>query len=200
VVLLDEIEKAHPDVYQMLLQIMDDGSLSDSYGRRVSFRNVILIMTSNLSARLIEKEFTMGFQNQAPETSYKKMSDGIKTELKKVFSPEFLNRIDEIVVFKKLDRVSIASIVDLQIQRVRDRLKEEKLDIEVTPEAKEWIVEKGYDPAYGARPLRRTIQKYVENPLSERILSGEARPGSVIRVEVRGDSLFLVEKTAVEAV
>ncbi|MBI5179704.1 MAG: ATP-dependent Clp protease ATP-binding subunit [Nitrospinae bacterium] len=200
VVLLDEIEKAHPDVYQMLLQIMDDGSLTDSYGRRVSFRNVILIMTSNLSARLIEKDFTMGFQTQEPAVGYKKMSDGIKAELKKVFSPEFLNRIDEIVVFKKLDRESIAHIVDLQLEKVRERLKDEKLDIEVMPEAKEWIVDKGYDPAYGARPLRRAIQKYLENPLSEKILSGEVKPGSVIRVEVRGDALFLAEKTAVEAV
>jgi ATP-dependent Clp protease ATP-binding subunit ClpC len=200
VVLLDEIEKAHSDVYQMLLQIMDDGSLTDSFGRRVSFRNVILIMTSNLSARFIEKEFTMGFHNVEEKADHQKMSGIIKAELKKSFSPEFINRIDEVVVFKKLDRESISHIVDLQLEKVRDRLKEEKMDLEITVEAKEWILNKGFDPAYGARPLRRTIQKYLENPLSEKILSGEAKPYCVFKAEIRGDAIFISEKSAVEAV
>ncbi|MBI5638325.1 MAG: ATP-dependent Clp protease ATP-binding subunit [Nitrospinae bacterium] len=200
VVLLDEIEKAHPDIYQMLLQIMDDGSLTDSFGRRVSFKNVILIMTSNLSARLIEKDFTMGFQTIEGETTHKKMSEGIRMELKKVFSPEFLNRVDEIVVFRKLERDSMARIMDLQLAKVRQRLVEEHLDIEVSREAKDWLIEKGFDPSYGARPLRRGIQKYLENPLSEKILSGDFKPGSTIMVELRGDALHLVEKAAVETV
>ncbi len=200
VVLLDEIEKAHPDIYQMLLQIMDDGSLTDSFGRRVSFKNVILIMTSNLSARLIEKDFSMGFQAIEGETTHKKMSDGIRTELKKVFSPEFLNRVDEIVVFRKLTRDSMVRIIDLQLAKVRQRLAEENLDIEITREAKEWLIDKGFDPSYGARPLRRGIQKYLENPLSEKILSGVFKPGSTIMVELRDDALHLTEKAAVETV
>ncbi len=198
VVLLDEIEKAHPDIYQMLLQIMDDGSLTDSFGRRVSFKNVILIMTSNLSARLIEKDFSMGFQAIEGETTHKKMSDGIRTELKKVFSPEFLNRVDEIVVFRKLTRDSMARIIDLQLAKVRQRLAEESLDIEINREAKEWLIDKGFDPSYGARPLRRGIQKYLENPLSEKILSGVFKSGSTIMVELRNDALHLTEKAAVE--
>ncbi len=200
VVLLDEIEKAHPDIYQMLLQIMDDGSLTDSFGRRVSFKNVILIMTSNLSARLIEKEFTMGFQNIEGETTHKKMSEGIRAELKKVFSPEFLNRVDEIVVFRKLARDSMARIIDLQLEKVRQRLLEESLDIEMSREAKDWLIDKGFDPSYGARPLRRGIQKYLENPLSEKILSGIFKPGSTIMVELRDDALHLTEKATVETV
>ncbi|MBI3795305.1 MAG: ATP-dependent Clp protease ATP-binding subunit [Nitrospinae bacterium] len=201
VVLLDEIEKAHPDVYQMLLQIMDDGSLTDSFGRRVSFRNVILIMTSNLSARFIEKDFTMGFQTTENNSQdYQKMSGLIKAELKKSFSPEFINRIDEVVVFKKLDRESIAHIVDMQIEKVRELLKEEKLDLEITPEVKEWIINKGYDPAYGARPLRRVIQRYLENPLSEKILSGEAKSYGILKAEIRDDTIYISEKVAVEAV
>ncbi len=200
VVLLDEIEKAHSDVYQMLLQIMDDGSLTDSFGRRVSFRNVILIMTSNLSARFIEKEFTMGFQTHEGAADHQKMSGIIKAELKKSFSPEFINRIDDVVVFKKLDRHSIANIVDLQIEKVRERLKEEKLDLEITQEVRDWILEKGYDASYGARPIRRTIQKYLETPLSEKILSGEAKPYGVLKAEIRDGSIHISEKSAVEAV
>ena len=199
VVLLDEIEKAHPDVYQMLLQIMDDGSLTDSFGRHVSFRNVILIMTSNISGRQIEKNFSMGFQTQEEEATHKKMSDGIRSELKRTFSPEFLNRIDEVVVFHKLMRKSISKIIELQLERVRQRLKEEKIDLEFSPEAMEWLIDKGYDPAYGARPIKRAIQKHLENPLSEKILYEELKPGSIARVEIKDDTLIIVEKTAVQS-
>ncbi|GMT42915.1 MAG: negative regulator of genetic competence ClpC/MecB [bacterium] len=200
VVLLDEIDKAHSDVYQMLLQIMDDGSLTDSFGRHISFRNVILIMTSNLSARYIEKDFTLGFQTSEEEKNHKKMSDGIKTELKRAFSPEFLNRIDDIVVFRKLDQEAISGIVDLQIDKVRDRLKEERYEFEISDKAKKWLADKGFDPSYGARPIRRTIQKHLENLLSEKILYGEIKPGAVICVDLQGDALIIGEKTTIESV
>ncbi len=200
VVLLDEIEKAHHDVYQMLLQIMDDGVLTDSYGRHVSFKNVIIILTSNLSARYIEKNFTMGFQTPSEEMTHQKMSNGIKSELKRAFSPEFLNRIDETVVFHKLGKESITHIIDLQLERVCKRLREEKYDMEVTAEARNWLLEKGYEPAYGARPLKRCIQKYIETPLSEKILYGEIKPGSTVLIELRGDALNLIEKAPVESV
>lgn len=199
VVLLDEIEKAHPDVYQTLLQIMDDGSLTDSFGRHVSFRNIILIMTSNISARHIEKNLALGFQTQAEEGTHKKMSDGIRSELKRTFSPEFLNRIDEIVVFHKLKRDSIGRIIDIQINRIRERLKEERIELDLTSEAKEWLVDKGFDPAYGARPIKRAIQKYLENPLSEKILYAEIKPGSTARVELKDDLLVVVEITTVQS-
>jgi ATP-dependent Clp protease ATP-binding subunit ClpC len=199
VVLLDEIEKAHPDVYQMLLQIMDDGSLTDSFGRHVSFRNVILIMTSNISARHIEKNLSLGFQTQDESDAHKRMSEGIRSELKRTFSPEFLNRIDEVVVFHKLMRDSISKIIDLQLERLRGRLKEERIDLELSPEAKEWLIDKGYDPAYGARPIKRAIQKFLENPLSEKILYAEIKPGGTARVEVKDDALVIVEKTAVQS-
>lgn len=199
VVLLDEIEKAHPDVYQTLLQIMDDGSLTDSFGRHVSFRNIILIMTSNISARQIEKNLALGFQTQGEEGTHKKMSDGIRSELKRTFSPEFLNRIDEIVVFRKLKRESIARIIDIQINRIRERLKEEQIELDMTSEAKEWLIDKGYDPAYGARPIKRAIQKYLENPLSEKILYAEIKLGSTARIELKDDLLVVVETTTVQS-
>ena len=199
VVLLDEIEKAHPDVYQMLLQIMDDGSLTDSFGRHVSFRNIILIMTSNISGRAIEKNLSLGFQAQAEESTHKKMSDGIRSELKRTFSPEFLNRIDEVVVFRKLMRESISKIIELQLDRVRQRLKEEQIGLEFSPEAMEWLIDKGYEPAYGARPIKRAIQKHLENPLSEKILYGDLKPGSTARIEIKDDVLIVIEKTAVQS-
>jgi ATP-dependent Clp protease ATP-binding subunit ClpC len=199
VVLLDEIEKGHPDIYQMLLQIMDEGVLTDSFGRKVSFKNVILIMTSNLSARAIEKNFSLGFQAPREEEQYRKMSDEIRGELKRTFSPEFLNRIDEIVVFRKLGRDSISNIIDLQIGKLNERLHEENIEMEIAPEAKEWLIDKGYDDAYGARPLKRALQKYLENPLSDKILKGEIKPGGSVRVELRDDSLLLQTKAEVES-
>jgi len=199
VVLLDEIEKGHPDIYQMLLQIMDEGVLTDSFGRKVSFKNVILIMTSNLSARAIEKNFSLGFQAPREEEQYRKMSDEIRGELKRTFSPEFLNRIDEIVVFRKLGRDSISKIIDIQLGKLGERLHEENIEMEVAPGAKEWLIDKGYDDAYGARPLKRALQKYLENPLSDKILKGEIKPGGSVRVELRNDSLLLQTKAEVES-
>ncbi len=199
VVLLDEIEKGHPDIYQMLLQIMDEGILTDSYGRQVSFRNVILIMTSNLSARAIEKSVSLGFQSEAEEFGYKKMSDEIRGELKRTFSPEFLNRVDEVVVFNKLNRNSISKIVDLQLEKLAERLREEKIEIEISDDAKKWLMDKGYDQSNGARPIKRSIQKYLENPLSDKILYGELLPGGTAIVSLKDDAIFLEEKTTVES-
>jgi len=199
VVLLDEIEKGHPDIYQMLLQIMDEGTLTDSYGRHVSFRNVILIMTSNLSARSIEKNMSLGFQSASDEESSKKMDIEIRADLKRHFSPEFLNRIDEVVIFNKLQRESIERIIDLQLDRLRSRLFEEKMILEVSDAAKNWLVDKGYDPAYGARPLKRALQKYLENPISDKILADEMKRGSTVFVDLQDDELVLEEKSTVES-
>ena len=197
VVLLDEIEKAHSDIFHMLLQIMDDGRLTDSYGRHVSFKNVILIMTSNLSARIIEKGSTIGFQPDNPEMAHKKMEDGIKTELRRTFNPEFLNRIDEIVTFRKLDRENISRIVELQLDELKERLAEEGIGLEIDEAAKEFVIDEGYDPVYGARPLKRAIQKLLENPLSEEMLYGRFKRGSVVCVKLEGDRLEFSEKNPV---
>ncbi len=193
VVLLDEIEKSHGDIFHMLLQIMDDGRLTDSYGRHVSFKNVILIMTSNLSARIVEKGSTIGFQPDQPELAHKKMESEIKNELKRTFNPEFLNRIDEIVTFHRLDKDNITKIVDLQLEELGKRLKEEGIDIEVDEDAKGYIVEEGFDPQYGARPLKRAIQRMLENPLSEEMLKGRFKRGSVIQVRFDNGELIFLE-------
>ncbi|MBI4665871.1 MAG: ATP-dependent Clp protease ATP-binding subunit [Nitrospinae bacterium] len=197
VVLFDEIEKAHPDIFHMLLQIMDDGRLTDSYGRMVSFKNVIIIMTSNLSARIIEKGSTLGFQSDSVEMSHKKMSDGIKAELRRTFNPEFINRIDEIVTFRKLEREHIEKIVTLQIVQLNKRLVEEGVTLEVDDAAKEFIVNEGFDPSYGARPLKRAIQKLIENPLSEEMLLGRFKSGSVVLVKFEDGRIKFYEKNAV---
>jgi len=200
VILLDEIEKGHPDIYQMLLQIMDEGILTDSFGRQVSFKNSILIMTSNISARAIEKDVSLGFQQKSKGLEHEKMSNEIRGELKRTFNPEFLNRIDEVVVFRKLERESISSIVDIQLEKLAVRLQEEKIGIEISYEAKEWLIDKGFDPAFGARPLKRAIQRHLENPLSDRILFGAFRAGTTVMVSIKEDTLILEEKITVESV
>jgi ATP-dependent Clp protease ATP-binding subunit ClpC len=197
VVLFDEIEKGHPDIFHMLLQIMDEGRLTDSYGRTVSFKNVIIIMTSNLSARLIEKGSTLGFQSESLESSHKKMSDGIRTELRKTFNPEFINRIDEIVTFRKLEREHMARIVSLQLDVLNKRLIEEGLTIEIEESAQKHLLDEGFDPAYGARPLKRAIQKLIENPLSEEMLLGKIKRGSSVLVRLEEGKLAFHEKSAV---
>ncbi len=200
VVLLDEIEKAHADIYHMLLQIMDDGRLTDSYGRHVSFKNVILIMTSNLSARIVERGSAMGFQAEDAKLAHKKMEDEIKTELRRTFNPEFLNRIDEIVTFHKLEKEQIAQIVELQIDALSKRLEEEGIGIEVSADAKAHLVDEGFDPKYGARPLKRAVQRLIENPLSEEMLFGKFKRGSTVMVEKGPDGLTFHEKSPVDPV
>ena len=172
VVLLDEIEKAHPDVFNLLLQILEDGRLTDSFGRKISFRNVILIMTSNVGAEVIRKRGSLGFKEVTESIGYDDMKSFLLEEMKKNFKPEFLNRLDDIIVFKPLSREALISIVDTELHFVNARLREQDVEVELTSEAKEFFVEKGFDPVYGARPLRRTIQRFLEDPLAEDIIRG----------------------------
>jgi ATP-dependent Clp protease ATP-binding subunit ClpC len=183
VLLLDEIEKAHPDVFNILLQILEEGKLTDAQGRRVDFRNTIVIMTSNLGAAQISKNQGFGFSmGDEQGLSYDEMKGRVMAELKKVFRPELINRIDEIIVFHKLSKEEILSIVDLQLRRLREQMAVHEVAIELTDGAKELLVDKGYDPAMGARPLRRAIQREIEDPLADFVLGRELEPGSTILV------------------
>ncbi len=199
VVLLDEIEKAHPDVFNLLLQVLDEGRLTDSFGRKVNFRNTILIMTSNLGTRDLAKAGGLGFKRSDKKSIREKMVERVEEELKKTFNPEFLNRLDETVVFNPLERREIVQIVDLEIAEIFDRLKERDIGISLTPGAKALLAEKGYDPTYGARQLKRTIQKLVEDPMAEEILQGKYTAGSEVRVSKKGDGLQFVDANAVTA-
>ncbi len=190
-ILLDEIEKAHPDVFNILLQIFDDGHLTDAKGRRVDFRNSIIVMTSNIGSDLIKRDTSLGFAMKADEAStseqqYERMKGKVMDEVKRFFRPEFLNRIDASVVFHPLNKEYIIQIVDLMLNKVQEQLKEMKIEMEVTQEAKELLADKGYDPNFGARPLRRVIQDEIEDMLSEEFLAGRMRSGSVIVVDVAG--------------
>jgi len=202
-ILLDEIEKAHPDVFNILLQIFDDGHLTDAKGRRVDFRNCIVIMTSNIGAETIRKGSAIGFASRSDETKiqendYEKMKEKLLEELKKTFRPEFLNRIDSVMVFHALTKEHIRKIVDLMLVNVTNQLKDKGMKLEVTDTAKDFLGEKGYDEAFGARPLRRVIQDMIEDKLSDSILRGQFRPGDTVIVEVEGDEI-VVHTDAVEA-
>src|SRR2546425_1106411 len=194
VVLLDEIEKAHPDIYHVLLQVMDDGHLTDSYGRKVDFKNVVLIMTSNLSARAIEKNTAIGFQKDTEEVTFAKMKESVMNELKKTFNPEFLNRIDEAVMFHTLTMDHIKQIVDIMLRRLNQQMGERGITLEIDDNAKEWLAQQGYDSAYGARPLRRAIQRHIEDPLSEEVLRGEFPQGGVVQIKLAGEELVFLAK------
>jgi ATP-dependent Clp protease ATP-binding subunit ClpC len=189
VILLDEIEKAHPEAFNMLLQIMEDGSLTDAKGRKVDFRNTIIIMTSNVGAEAITREMTMGFgfkedAEKAQRREYDRMKDKVMAQLKQTFRPEFLNRIDATIVFHSLTPEQIRQIVELELKRVRKQLAEQDITLEVTPEAMDLLAERGYDHTYGARPLRRIIQNLIEDPLAEGLLNSRFHANSTIRVEV----------------
>jgi ATP-dependent Clp protease ATP-binding subunit ClpC len=200
VVLFDEIEKAHPDVFHILLQVMDDGRLTDSYGRSVDFKNVILIMTSNMGGRTIEKQTALGFQRDGDASALERMRENIKQELKRTFNPEFLNRIDESIMFHPLSLEHIAQIVDLQVDRLNKQLIEKGITIEIDEEAKRWLAQKGYDPSFGARPLKRVIQKQIEDPLSEEVVRGKFREGGIVEVKLAGDELtFSLKRDMVES-
>jgi ATP-dependent Clp protease ATP-binding subunit ClpC len=204
VILLDEIEKAHPDVFNILLQIMDEGRLTDAKGRRVDFRNTILIMTSNVGADLIRRETRVGFQTgkNAPQDAqyqYDQMKDKVLTEMKKLFRPEFLNRIDATVVFRALGREQIREIVDLLLSRTQEQLTEQRLTIEVTDEAKDLLMDKGFDEVYGARPMRRAIQDLIEDPLAEGLLHGRFRSGDTVLIGRQGTDLTMDTKVLVES-
>jgi ATP-dependent Clp protease ATP-binding subunit ClpC len=186
VVLLDEIEKAHPDVFNTLLQILEDGRLTDAQGKTVDFKNTVIIMTSNLGTHNLRKP-AMGFGQGSSDLTYEKMKERVQDELKRHFRPEFLNRIDEVIVFKELEKAEVKEIVALMIRRVEEQLKSQDVEIELTDAAKDLLVAKGYDPALGARPLRRAIQRFVEDPLSEKILWKEFDAGETIIVDVGPD-------------
>ena len=192
VILFDEIEKAHPDVFNILLQILEDGRLTDSQGRTVDFRNAILIMTSNIGAAMITKDTPLGFTQTAHKgMTYDDMKGRITGELKRVFKPEFLNRVDEVIVFHKLERTEIGSIVDLMIDRLRQQLKVSGVDIELTDAGRDVLVEKGYDPMLGARPLRRAIQRYIEDKLSDAMLERAFPEGTVVLVDGQNEDTVL---------
>jgi ATP-dependent Clp protease ATP-binding subunit ClpC len=188
VVLLDEIEKAHPDVFNILLQVLDDGILTDSLGRRVDFKNTILIMTSNIGTRELKKGGQFGFGSQGSKEDYGSMKSTIEEALKRVFNPEFLNRIDDTIVFHQLEKKHIVEIVDIQMRDLLKRVVSMGITIELTPEAKEFLADKGYDPAFGARPLRRALQRFVEDPIAEELLKGKYVEGTQIRCTVNPDA------------
>ena len=193
VVLFDEIEKAHPDVFNVLLQILEDGRLTDGKGRTVDFRNVVIIMTSNVGATSLHR--TLGFGAADEEDSYEKMKERILSDLKRTFRPEFLNRIDEIIVFHPLNEEHIKQIVGIMIDELNRKVAEYNLKVEVTPEAREALVKEGFDPAFGARPLRRVIQKRLEDNISEEMLQGKISPGDTIVVSHENGE-YKFEKTA----
>jgi ATP-dependent Clp protease ATP-binding subunit ClpC len=182
VVLLDEIEKAHPDVFNLLLQILEEGCLTDSFGRRVDFRNTVLIMTSNVGAKEIKGKKGLGFIAEESDAGYQQMKGRVLDELRKVFNPEFLNRLDEIIVFRQLEKTDLIKIIDILLKDLYKRLEAQKMEFEITEAAREFILEKGYNPDHGARPLKRAIQKYLEDPLSEKLLSGEFAKNDQIRI------------------
>jgi len=193
VILFDEIEKAHPDVFNILLQVLDEGVLTDNFGRKVDFRNTVIIMTSNLGARIIEKATPLGFQRETTGEVYETIKDNVMAELKKTFNPEFLNRVDELVVFHPLEKGHLLSIIDLLISELNRELVDQELILEMSQDVKDWLLERYYKPAYGARPMRRAIQKEIENPLSEEILKGKFRGSNKIRVVLEAETpVFLV--------
>jgi ATP-dependent Clp protease ATP-binding subunit ClpC len=196
VILFDEIEKAHRDVFNILLQVMDDGVLTDSQGRRVDFRNTVLIMTSNLGSKLITDRTALGFGTEETPTglSYQEMKAKVMSEVRETFRPEFLNRLDDVIVFHQLSQEEVYAIADLMIKELRERLAERKIEIEVTPAARDFLVKEGYDPKYGARPLRRTIERLVENAISDKILEGEFGRGDRIEIDVQEGKITFRKK------
>jgi ATP-dependent Clp protease ATP-binding subunit ClpC len=201
VILLDEVEKAHPEVFNSLLQILDDGRLTDGHGRTVDFKNTVVIMTSNVGAELIRRQMSIGFATKkegakGQKLDYDTMKERILAEMKKTFRPEFINRIDETIVFHQLTEEQLRQIVDLLVKDLQERLADRKLNIELSDKAKAWLAEEGYDPVYGARPLRRAIERYVENPLSAKLLQGEFGEGDTVTVDLGDKGLTFTAKAA----
>jgi ATP-dependent Clp protease ATP-binding subunit ClpC len=196
VILFDEVEKAHPDVVQLLLQILEDGRLTDSLGRTVDFRNTIIIMTSNVGASLLQRQTSMGFA-AATHTfnDFEKMREKVLEEAKRVFKPEFLNRISDIIFFRPLSKDDLVKIVDLELAKFAKRLVERKITLEFTPEAKTLLIEKGYDEKYGARPLRRAVEHYLEDPFAESLLRGDIKENEPVLVARDGEKLIFTQKT-----
>ncbi|MFM9170818.1 MAG: AAA family ATPase, partial [Phycisphaerales bacterium] len=182
VVLFDEVEKAHPDVFNMLLQVMDDGHLTDSFGRRIDFRNAIIIMTSNIGSDIIKGGANFGFQKRQEVQDYEKIKKSLQGEAEKFFRPEFINRLDDMIVFRPLVKADLTHIIDLELGKVRDRLKARGMTLEVSDGAKDFLIDKGYNPDFGARPLRRALSQFVEDPLAENLLTGSFASGDTIDV------------------
>ncbi|CAG0991198.1 partial Negative regulator of genetic competence ClpC/MecB, partial [Gammaproteobacteria bacterium] len=206
IVVFDEIEKAHPEAFNMLLQIMEEGTLTDARGRRVDFRNAIIVMTSNIGADTIKRGAVLGFNTPQDEEKdlkreFDEMKKHVNEQLRRAFRPEFLNRVDATIFFRSLTRDEIKQIVDLELNKVRARLIEHAITLELTDEGREWLAEKGYDPEFGARPLRRLIQNEVEDRLSDGILSSEFKLASLVRIGTRDGELVLdaVEDEAEDA-
>ena len=196
VVLFDEIEKANPDVFHLLLQIMDDGRLTDSYGRVIDFKNTVIIMTSNISSRSLDKGTSLGFHKDDLEMSHDRMQKDLKGDLKRMFNPEFLNRLSETVVFRPLEIDHIVSILDVQLLQINEQLIQQGLTLDVTMDAKRWLAEKGFDKSFGARPLKRALQKHLEDILSDEMLKGRFKNGGVIEVNLQEDALVFTEKSS----
>ena len=195
VVLFDEVEKAHPDVMGMLLQILDEGKLTDSWGRAVDFRNTVVIMTSNVGAELLRKETTLGFGTGRKEEKHQSMKDKLMGQLQKSFKPEFLNRVDDIIVFHQLSKPELRQILDLEMKEVLERLQSRDIKLELTDPARDFLVNRDFDPRLGARPLRRTLEHYLEDTLAEELLKETIKPGSRIKVGVkRGQINFVLSK------
>ncbi|MBV9997647.1 MAG: ATP-dependent Clp protease ATP-binding subunit [Verrucomicrobia bacterium] len=189
VVLFDEIEKAHPDVMHLLLQILEEGKITDSLGRKIDFRNTIIIMTSNVGAELIKRQTSMGFGAQLSSQNYEQMRDKILEESKRVFKPEFLNRLDDLIVFHTLERPDLVKIVDLEVAKVVERVRSKDIRISLDPSAVELLIDKGYDPTYGARPMRRAVERYLEDPFAEELLRSNIKPGDTVEVHAAGERL-----------
>ena len=205
VVLFDEIEKAHHDVFNVLLQVLDDGRLTDGQGRTVDFKNTIVIMTSNLGSPIIQEYFSRSRREEAQTSnskssksrdldSYKELEKEIMAELKRHFRPEFLNRVDDVIIFQSLDEEELARIVDIQLEKLKKRLAQQQLTLDVDAAAKKLLAKEGYDPQFGARPLKRAVQERILNPLSLRLLEGEFKPGDKIKVTADGESLVFKAK------
>jgi len=189
VVLFDEVEKAHPDVMHLLLQILEEGKITDSLGRKIDFRNTIIIMTSNVGAELIKRQTAMGFGAIAGHESYEAMRDKILDESKRVFKPEFLNRLDDMIVFHQLERNDLVKIVDLEVAKVLERVRAKDIKVHLDTTAVEFLIDKGYDPIYGARPMRRAVEKYLEDPLAEEFLRGNIKQGDTLELHAAGEQL-----------
>jgi len=198
VVLFDEIEKAHPDVMNMLLQILEEGKLTDSQGRAVDFRNTIILLTSNVGSDSAKKSTAIGFSNSASDVDYEKMRELIMEEAKKTFRPEFMNRLDDMIVFRSLDKKDLGEILGLELRKVTERLKEKEIDLVLDKKAHDLLVEKGFDPEYGARPMRRAVERFLEDPLAEEILRGNLVGGDPIKVSAKDDKLTFKQKASTE--
>jgi ATP-dependent Clp protease ATP-binding subunit ClpC len=203
IVVFDEIEKAHPEAFNMLLQVMEEGQLTDARGRTVNFQNAIIVMTSNVGADTIKRNSVLGFDLKRDQTiteqeEYKDMRKNVMEQLRRAFRPEFLNRVDGTVVFRALTKDEIKQIVELELNKVRERLLEHAITLDVTDEAQSWLADHGYDPEFGARPLRRVIQNEVEDMLSDGILSNQFQLASIVRVHVGEDGELLLEKVEEE--